>query len=173
MRFMALVLSLPSAPPRRFSSHAALATIDVVNHKALEKTNPGRIVGPGRRNRRLVVALTAVVLLVGALVYTTFSASSEARTPSELLRSAEPGRSYELTGRVVAGYRRRGDELLFRVRDRAGSGSVPVRYTGAVPDPFRAGREVIVTVRREGGGFVGERDSLVTKCPSKFSTDRS
>jgi cytochrome c-type biogenesis protein CcmE len=130
-------------------------------------------VGPGRRNRRLVVALTAVVLLAGALVYTTFSTSSEARTPSELLQSAEPGRSYELTGRVMAGYRRRGDELLFRVRDRAGSRSVPVRYSGAVPDPFRAGREVIVTVRREGGGFVGERDSLVTKCPSKFSSDRS
>jgi hypothetical protein len=25
-----------------------------------------------------------------------------------------------------------------------------------------------VTVRREGDGFVGERDSLITKCPSKF-----
>jgi len=31
------------------------------------------------------------------------------------------------------------------------------------------GREVIVTVRREGSVFVGKRDSLVTKCPSKFS----
>ena len=44
-----------------------------------------------------------------------------------------------------------------------------MRYTGAVPDPFRAGREVIVTVRKQGGTFVGERDSLVTKCPSKFT----
>jgi cytochrome c-type biogenesis protein CcmE len=93
-------------------------------------------VGPGRRNRRLVVALTAVVLLAGALVYTTFSASSEARTPSELLRSAEPGRSYELTGRVVAGYRRRGDELLFRVRDRAASGSVPCATAAPCLIPF-------------------------------------
>ena len=46
---------------------------------------------------------------------------------------------------------------------------MPVRYTGVVPDPFREGREVIVTVRREGGQFVGEKDSLVTKCPSKFT----
>jgi cytochrome c-type biogenesis protein CcmE len=46
---------------------------------------------------------------------------------------------------------------------------VPVRYVGAVPDPFREGREVIVTVRKQGATFVGERDSLVTKCPSKFS----
>jgi cytochrome c-type biogenesis protein CcmE len=59
--------------------------------------------------------------------------------------------------------------MYFRVRDRAGSASVPVRYTGAVPDPFREGREVIVTVRKQGGLFVGERDTLVTKCPSKFS----
>ena len=28
--------------------------------------------------------------------------------------------------------------------------SVPVRYVGAVPDPFRDGREVIVTVRKQG-----------------------
>jgi hypothetical protein len=26
-----------------------------------------------------------------------------------------------------------------------------------------------VTVRKEGSAFVGERDSLITKCPSKFS----
>jgi cytochrome c-type biogenesis protein CcmE len=63
-----------------------------------------------------------------------------------------------------------GDVLLFRVRDRHGSRSVPVRYTGAVPDPFRAGREVIVTVRKQGSGFAGEQDSLITKCPSKFSS---
>jgi cytochrome c-type biogenesis protein CcmE len=37
-----------------------------------------------------------------------------------------------------------------------------------VPDPFREGREVIITVRRQGDVFVGEKDSLVTKCPSKF-----
>ena len=126
-----------------------------------------------RRKRRLVVALTAVVLLAAALMYTSFSASSEARTPSELLAGAAEGRAYELTGKVVAGYRRRGNELRFRVRDRTGSASVAVRYTGTVPDPFRAGREVIVTVRRQGGAFIGARDSLITKCPSKFSADGS
>jgi hypothetical protein len=29
---------------------------------------------------------------------------------------------------------------------------------------------VIVTGKLKGGTFVGERDSLVTKCPSKFQT---
>jgi cytochrome c-type biogenesis protein CcmE len=122
-----------------------------------------------KRRLRLVVALGAAVLLAGALIYTSFSASSEARTPSQLAASAVPGRSYQLTGKVVPGYHRDGGTLVFRVRDRSGSQSVPVRYTGAVPDPFRAGREVIVTVRKRGASFVGEKDSLVTKCPSKFS----
>jgi cytochrome c-type biogenesis protein CcmE len=129
---------------------------------------------PGRKRRiRLVVALTAAILLASALVYTSFSASSPARTPSQLLASAESGRSYQLTGKVVPGYQHRGNVLSFRVRDRKGGASVPVRYTGAVPDPFRQNREVIVTVRKEGGVFVGQRDSLVTKCPSKFTEDKT
>ena len=108
-----------------------------------------------------------------ALVYTSFSASSETRTPSDLLASAEEGESYELTGRVEPGYVRRGGDLHFRVRDRKGGGaSVPVRYSGTIPDPFRADREVIVEVRKEGDAFVGQRDSLVTKCPSKFTSEK-
>jgi cytochrome c-type biogenesis protein CcmE len=121
-----------------------------------------------KRKLRLVVALTAAVLLATALIYTSFSASTEASKPSQL----KPGRSYDLTGKVVDGsVRHVGDSLRFRVRDRDGTKSVPVSYTGVVPDPFRAGREVIVSGRLEHGTFVGERDSLVTKCPSKFTKD--
>jgi cytochrome c-type biogenesis protein CcmE len=121
----------------------------------------------------MVVALAAAVLLAAALAWTSFTASSEATTPSALMRSAQDGRSYQLAGTALPGYRREGDVLLFRVRDRAGHASIPVRYTGAVPDPFRGGREVIVTVKREGGTWVGERDSLVTKCPSKFTASEN
>ena len=126
---------------------------------------------PARKRRiRLVVALTAALLLASALVYTSFSASSEAVTPSSLAAGADTGRSYQLTGKVVDGsVRDIPGGKVFRVRDRNGTTSVPVRYVGEVPDPFRDGREVIVTVRKEGSTFVGERDSLVTKCPSKFS----
>ncbi len=123
-----------------------------------------------KRKIRLVVALSAAVLLASALIYTSFSASSEATQPSKLARDAKPGRSYQLTGKVVNGsVHHEGARLLFRVRDRNGTASVPVSYTGTVPDPFRQGREVIVDVRKQGATFVGEKDSLVTKCPSKFS----
>ena len=54
--------------------------------------------------------------------------------------------------------------------DRAGRTAIPVAYTGTVPDPFREGREVIVTVERHSGRYIGERNSLITKCPSKFKT---
>lgn len=116
------------------------------------------------------MALSAAVLLAGALVYTSFSASSEARTPGELAAGARAGEAYQLTGKVAQGsVRDIPGGKAFRVRDRTGTASVPVRYVGAIPDPFREGREVIVTVRKENGVFVGEKDSLVTKCPSKFT----
>lgn len=124
-----------------------------------------------KRSIRLACALGAAVLLAGALVYTSFSASSEARSPSQLLSAAQPGQTYQLTGNVVNGsIQRHGNQTSFRVGDRAGTASIPVVYSGSVPDPFRDGREVIVTVQRRGATFVGQRDSLVTKCPSKFTT---
>jgi cytochrome c-type biogenesis protein CcmE len=122
-----------------------------------------------KRRVRLVVALTAAVLLAGALVWTSFGSAAQTRTPSELLATASAGQSYQLTGKVVPGYTTDGTVTNFRVRDRSGSASVPVRYAGELPDPFRGGREVIVDVRKQGGVFVGEKDTLVTKCPSKFS----
>jgi cytochrome c-type biogenesis protein CcmE len=130
---------------------------------------------PSRKRKiRLVVALSAALLLAGALAYTSFSASSEARTPSQLRAGADSGRTYQLTGKVAAGsVRHSGSTLFFRVRDRNDAASVPVSYVGAVPDPFREGREVIVTVKRRGDVFVGQRDSLVTKCPSKFKSSET
>jgi cytochrome c-type biogenesis protein CcmE len=128
-------------------------------------------VAPARkRHVRAVALLTAALLLAGALVYTSFSGATEATTPSQLVRGADPGRSYQVTGKVVDGsVRREGDRLRFAVRDRAGRTAVPVVYEGVVPDPFREGREVIVSGHMVRGTLVGERDSLVTKCPSKFS----
>ena len=125
-----------------------------------------------RRTIRAGIALGLAVLLACALAWTSFTASSQAVGPSTLARDGKAGHSYQLTGKVLAGYHRVGDVLLFRVRDRSGpSGqSVLVRYTGAVPDPFRAGREILVTVNRSGSSWIGERDSLITKCPSKYKT---
>jgi cytochrome c-type biogenesis protein CcmE len=121
-----------------------------------------------KRKIRLVVALAAALLLAGALLYTSFGTATAAKSPSQVL-AAGSGQSYQLTGKVVPGsIHHQGGALLFRVRDRSGSASVPVSYEGIVPDPFRDGREVIVDGKLRDGTFMGKRDSLVTKCPSKF-----
>src|SRR4051812_13464926 len=128
---------------------------------------------PSRRRRiRLVVALAAAVLLSGALAYTTFTAASDAVSPSQLLASATPGRHYQLSGKVAAGSgRREGDLLRFRIRDPNGRGPAPpLVYRGTGPHPLRDGREVIASGQGASGQFVGARDSRITKCPSKFTT---
>jgi cytochrome c-type biogenesis protein CcmE len=129
-------------------------------------------VNPQRKRKiRLVVALSVAVLLAVALIYTSFSASTEAKEPSELI-GVGPGASYEMTGKVVKGsVRHVGNGIAFRVVDRDGNGrSLPVTYKGTVPDPFRGGREIVLTGSVESGTFVGEPETLITKCPSKFTT---
>ena len=130
---------------------------------------------PSRKRRiRFVVALSAAVLLAGALAYTSFSASVEARQPSELAAAAPtPGQKYQVVGKVVPGYTQKGDVTYFRVRDRDGTHSIPVTYAGRLPDPFRADREIVVDVVKKGDVYVGQTGSLVTKCPSKFTADKT
>jgi cytochrome c-type biogenesis protein CcmE len=127
-------------------------------------------VDPSRKRAiRLTVALSAALLLASALVYTSFAAGRQELTASQLLNRARPGTSYVLAGTVVDGsVRHEGAALLFRVRDPKLKVSVPVRYTGVVPDPFQAGRGVLVTVHEQGSTFIGAQNSLTTKCPSKY-----
>ena len=112
------------------------------------------------------------MLLAAALVYTSFSASSEAREPSDL--AGVSGGNYELTGNVSPG-------SIDRDGDRAATSRSPTATTrrrrsrsstrGTIPDPFRDGREVIVSGTVRDGTFVAENDSLITKCPSKFADE--
>jgi cytochrome c-type biogenesis protein CcmE len=121
-----------------------------------------------KRTVRLTVALTAALLLATALVYVSFTAGRQELTASQLLARAKPGQQYVLAGTVLPGYTRTGSSLVFRVRDPKLHVAAIVHYTGIVPDPFAAGRGVLVTVSREGAEFVGEQNSLTTKCPSKY-----
>ena len=81
-----------------------------------------------------------------------------------------------LAGRVQPGYKgdSYGDGLRFRLRDIKGGSTktVTVVYTGSVSDQFRAGREVSVKGQLRNGTFVAVKDSLVTKCPSKYTAKK-
>ena len=73
---------------------------------------------------------------------------------------------------LAGSVKQQGTTLFFRVRDPKLDESVLVRYTGIVPDPFAAGRGVLVDVQEASAGstgtFVGQNNSLTTKCPSKY-----
>jgi cytochrome c-type biogenesis protein CcmE len=129
--------------------------------------------GPVARKRnpaRLIVALSVAAVLAVFLLYTSIAGGG---TPS-LQPSELQGQNGVLTlvGRVQPGYK--GDSyaegLRFQVKDiEGGSKAVTVLYTGSVSDQFRAGREVSVKGRFRNGVFVASKDSLVTKCPSKYT----
>jgi cytochrome c-type biogenesis protein CcmE len=137
--------------------------------------NPPRMDPARKRAIRLTVALTAALLLASALVFVSFSAGRDEFTASQLLKRAKPGQSYILAGTVLDGsVRRDGSVLFFRVRDPKLRVSVPVRYTGSVPDPFAPGRGVLVDVQEGGAaGWIGQPNSLTTKCPSKYQAASS
>jgi cytochrome c-type biogenesis protein CcmE len=127
---------------------------------------------PRRRSpARLIIALSVAAALAVFLLYTSIAGgSTPSIRPSQL---ASHSGTVSLAGIVIAPVR--GDAadggLRFVLRDINGTETVPVVYTGSVPDLFAAGRDVSVRGELRNGLFVAEKDSLVTKCPSKYAPD--
>jgi cytochrome c-type biogenesis protein CcmE len=112
-----------------------------------------------------VVAIAAALLVASGFVGTSLLAGGPGKvTASQLLTRARPGTTYVLAGTVLDGsVRRTGSTLYFRVADPRRRVSVRVRYSGEIPDPFAAGRPIVLDVRELGAGdFVGEAGSLTT-----------
>lgn len=125
---------------------------------------------------RLMIAVSVAIVLAIFLLYTSFAGgATESLRPSQLLAQGETGESVQLAGVVigpVAGDSRAGG-LTFELKDFDGKATVPVVYTGSVPDLFRGGRHVYMQGTLEDGVFVAKPDSLVTKCPSKYEPKKS
>ena len=120
---------------------------------------------------RLVVALSVAAVLAVFLIWTSLAGGTPSLQPSELAgKSGEVGVAGVVVGPVEGGGREPGG-LRFSVRDLDGTASVPVVYTGSVPDLFKVGREVYMKGQLEDGVFVAKEDSLVTKCPSKYAPE--
>jgi cytochrome c-type biogenesis protein CcmE len=119
---------------------------------------------------RLVIALLVAAVLAVFLLYTSIAGGGNPSIqPSEL--AGRTGQ-VQLAGRVVGPVT--GDAhaggLRFELRDIQGEqrATVPVRYTGTVPDLFKVGRDIVVDGRLRSGTFVAEPGSMITKCPSKY-----
>jgi cytochrome c-type biogenesis protein CcmE len=118
---------------------------------------------------RLVVALSVAAALAVFLLYVSVAGGTPSIQPSQLKgRSGEVALVGKVTGQPSGDpYGAKG--YHFRLRDVSGNSSVPVVYRGSVPDLFKVGREVRVEGRLRSGVFVAKRDSLRTKCPSKYT----
>jgi cytochrome c-type biogenesis protein CcmE len=122
---------------------------------------------------RLVIALSVAAVLAVFLIYSSIAGGgTPSLRPSSLRGHTE--RVY-LTGVVLKPVTGdpHGTGMHFRLRDKNGTATVPVYYTGSIPDLFRPGRDVLVEGRMQHGTFVAVPDSLVTKCPSKYTPKTS
>jgi cytochrome c-type biogenesis protein CcmE len=125
-----------------------------------------------RSPARLVIALSVAAVLAVFLVYTSISGATPSLKPSQL---AGHSGSVTLVGNVIGPIT--GDAhaggLHFQLRDIGGRATIPVVYTGTVPDLFKANRHVVVSGKLTDGTFVAQPGSLVTKCPSKYAPAKS
>lgn len=107
------------------------------------------------------------------VVYTALAGNGVAQvTPSTVAGHAG---DVTLVGKVVG--RPQGNEydragLRFRLTDigSAKTAHVPVVYHGSLPDLFKTGRDVVVAGQLRHGVFVAKPGSLITKCPSKYTS---
>jgi cytochrome c-type biogenesis protein CcmE len=129
---------------------------------------------PARAGRRTLVFAGGTVLIVLSLAYLVYGGIQQGATywvtVGELRQRANalPAR-VRLGGTVApgsvrwdAGHR----HLAFVVTD--GANTMPVRYSGVVPDIFAEGRQVVVEGRiGRDGAF--DATTLLAKCPTKYN----
>jgi cytochrome c-type biogenesis protein CcmE len=111
-----------------------------------------------KKQRRIqIVALAAVALLgaTGLVGYAMRDGINFFRSPSQVL-SDPPSETetFRIGGLVVEGsiQRGQGTEVAFAVTDT--NATVPVRYTGILPDLFAEGEGVVALGRMQGETFV-------------------
>jgi cytochrome c-type biogenesis protein CcmE len=126
-----------------------------------------------RSPARLVIALSVAAALAVFLLYSSIAGGG---TPS-LRPSSLAGHSgkVSVTGVVLKPITGdpHGNGLHFRLRDKAGTATVPVVYKGIVPDAFKAGGDIVVDGRYANGVFTAIPGTMITKCPSKYTPKKS
>ncbi|CAM3004297.1 cytochrome c-type biogenesis protein CcmE [Paracoccus aminovorans] len=108
-----------------------------------------------RRIQILAAAAIALILAVGLIGYGFRDGINLYRSPSQMAENPPAaGEVFRLGGLVEDGslLRGAGETVSFRVTD--GGASIPVRFTGVLPDLFAEGQGMIGTGRMEGETFV-------------------
>ena len=111
------------------------------------------------RKRRLTIVLlvaAAAVVAVGLIVFALQQNMNYLFTPSQVQTGqANSNKTFRLGGMVKAGsIQRNGDSLKVTFTVVDASGSMPVEYTGILPDLFRDNQSVIATGHMDNARFI-------------------
>ncbi|MDU8942256.1 cytochrome c maturation protein CcmE [Ovoidimarina sediminis] len=115
-----------------------------------------------RRIQVIAIAVLALAAGVGAMIYASQDAFQFFRSPSEVAEAPPPPNEvFRIGGLVEDGtlVRGQGETISFSVTD--GGASVPVRYTGILPDLFGEGEGMVGTGRLVNGVF--EADEILAR----------
>jgi cytochrome c-type biogenesis protein CcmE len=120
--------------------------------------------------------MLAAIAILGAVVYLVFANTQASAvyymTVSELEHCTTcSAQSVRVAGIVQAGSVTRNDaqeQITFTIVD--GKQTLPVTYSGVVPDIFRPGVQVVVEGHYNGQAAPFNAQTLLTKCPSKFQS---
>ncbi len=124
-------------------------------------------------NPKLIVVAFVIFAAIGFLIYNAFqsSAASYFVTVGELQAQSASmdGQRVQVGGNVATGSIVKGapgSPISFTITD--GTHTVPVVYSGVLPDIFTNETQVVVEGTYHANGAF-QADSLLTKCPSRFT----
>ena len=110
-----------------------------------------------------------VAACVGYLVYSASGAAAEYYVTVSEIRSHPQAGEVRVAGVVQDDVVRSGDGLHVTFTEKDGTASLPVDYSGALPDIFKPGITVVAEGRLGSDGVFRARQVLA-KCPSRFAT---
>ncbi len=120
------------------------------------------------RWRWLLLGL-AVVGLLGYLIYSATGTSAEYYETIGEMKAHPSDREARVLGVVQDDVVHSDGGLHIRFTAAEGSSTMPVDYSGTVPDIFRPGVKVVVQGKLGSDGVFHAR-TLQAKCPSRFSS---
>jgi cytochrome c-type biogenesis protein CcmE len=119
-----------------------------------------------RRQRRLILIGSGMGVLAIAATLVLFALKDSIvffNSPTDVVeKNIAPGSRIRLGGLVKPGTLTRGDNLLVRFEVTDGNKSVPVSYTGILPDLFREGQGVVTEGALDATGHF-KADSVLAK----------
>lgn len=121
---------------------------------------------------RLVIVIAIVLVLLAILLYrSSIGSLSYFKTVSELKKDTSLiGKSVRVGGEVAKdSIVEKQGAVTFTLTDK--KESITVIYGGTMPSAFGEGLQVIAEGTYQGGNNF-EAKSLITKCPSKYKTEK-